>query len=197
MTAIQDGTGTGRLTRVNGDNKLEVHATNIAETLHININDAEVYNINTETITLTSANKSTLLYIKNTSETDFIITTMVLGTGVSTGGTAGEEIIFNMTRNPTGGSIVSDAIPATISGNRNFGSNNVLDADLFQGSEGKATTGDVNHVYTFARASQRAVTLTLEILPKGASAGFDVIPPTGNTSMTVYVALNGYYREGV
>ena len=63
---LEDGQGTGKLAKVDDNHRLHVDA--ISEVLK----DAETeqgnsYNFNTDDITLTNANKTTLFYFKNSN----------------------------------------------------------------------------------------------------------------------------------
>ena len=64
---IKDGTGSGYRAEVDSKNRLRTMAVvESGGTTAALVGD--LYNINTETINLTSANASSLLYIKNTME---------------------------------------------------------------------------------------------------------------------------------
>ena len=105
------------------DNKLQVFA--ISEGLSIaSAKDGENYNINTGSITLTSATESAVLYMKNNETKNFIIEDIIVILGTSTGGTG--DLAISLVRNPTTGTIITNAVNVDIVANRNFGSNREL-----------------------------------------------------------------------
>ena len=103
---IEDGTGTGKLARV--DNNQRLHTDAITE----NIKDAESeqgnsYNLNTGDITLTSAAKTTVFYFKNNEDADYHITAFIYNLGNSTGGSG--DVKIDVVSNPTTGDIITNA----------------------------------------------------------------------------------------
>jgi hypothetical protein len=84
-----------------------------------------------------------------------------------------------------------------ISSNRNFGSSNTLTVDAYKGTEGATFTDGTKAVSTiFASTGIRAAIDIGEIaLPKGASLGVEVTPPTGNTSLTLQIATEAYLHD--
>lgn len=191
---ICDGTGTGQQARVDSANRLDVHATQYPEARDENLS-GNSYNLNTGEITLTSANESSVMYFKNNESSPYIITSLVVGLGPSTGGASTSIPKITVVRNPTAGTVIDDATDVSIRSNRNFGSSNTLTADVYKGAEGKTLTGGGDHLLFYQASGGRLFASIEEVLEKGNSIGIQITPQTSNTSMTCYVALVGYLRK--
>lgn len=191
---ILDGTGGGYEAKVDSNNRLHVDAITEQEKNHANEN-GNAYNINTLDVTLTTAGTSAVLYIKNNENKDLVIPKIIYIIGTATGGSGDYKV--EIIRNPTAGTIISTATAAGIVANRNFGSSNALDADVYKGTEGATFTNGTKAVSTiFASTGIRATIDIGEIaLPKGASLGVEVTPPTGNTSLTLQIAIESYLHD--
>lgn len=175
------------------NNRLLVTATSSDESKQAAL-DGGAFNINTGNITLTNAAKSAVLYFKNNGDVDLIIDTLFYILGTSTGGAG--NFFIEVVRNPTTGTIITNAIPVSININRNFGSNNVISGTAYKGATG----------YTFTDGSDAIGTLLISpttlvvapgsiILKKGSSIGVNMTPATGNTSQVVQFALSVYERQ--
>jgi len=152
----------------------------------------ENYNINTGAVTLTSANQSAVLYLKNNEEKNFIIEDIIVILGGSTGGTG--DLSIELIRNPTTGTIITNAVNVDIVANRNFGSNRELLKDTCKGAEGDTLTNGEDFASTTRSAAGIVVHFDgdVMVLPKGTSLGVNVTPQASNTSMVVKVAVIGY-----
>ena len=188
---ITDGTGSGAKAKVDECNRL--HTDNVT---HTHSDEASIegnaFNINTGLITLTTAGTSSLLYIKNNDVSrDIIISKLAYIFGSNTGGSGDTTMVVN--RNPTGGTIVSDAVDAEMAGiNRNFGSSTVLVADIYKGGEGKTDTGGGKIVESLFGAPSFNANLDVGflVLPHGSSISFEVTPASGTTAQDVEIAVN-------
>ena len=105
------------------------------------------------------------------------------------------DIDIEILRNPTGGTVVSDANVCN-SVNMNFSSNNEIGADVFYGGEGKTLTGNDNAIVSKTTADNRLLLGIKTELGKGASLGIRLTPPTGNTSMDVNTVIEAYEKQG-
>lgn len=145
------------------------------------------FNVNTGTITLTTANKSALLYMKNTGSVDLIIPTVGYLIGNSTGGTG--DLIPEIILNPTTGTIVSDETAVEMNVNKNAGSSKVLSVDAYKGTEGKTlTNGTMAYGSLLAGAARGYVIGTGNIiLPAGSSIGINVTPQSSNSNMDIQI----------
>ena len=191
MSVVRIGGSTGgNIVKVDTSQRLHTLAVTVTEDERASV-AGDAYNINTGVITLTSANESGVFYFKNNEDRDFDTTALVFAFGASASGSG--EIQIMVEKNPTGGTVVSDASAVAINSNRNFGSSKTLTADVFKGAEGKTFTGaDEDHIMVFANASTRFQFDIVDTLTKGDSMGILVTPPASNTSMKMYVALLGH-----
>ena len=194
MEQIQDGTGKGYLAKVDSDNRLYTKSVVSTEQEHESSNGL-AYNINTGIITLTNATKTPVLYLKNNEELDLIIDTVLYMTGASTGGSG--DVLVEIVRNPTAGTIVSGASDVEMNVNRNFGSTRSLSVNAYKGATGNTLTDGVKFIESIlSTATQRvAVSVGAVIIPKGSSIAIQITPPTGNTSMATEWAVSCYLSD--
>lgn len=191
---IRDGTGKGYLVKVNEDNQMLTSAVTSGVEIEANEN-GDAYNINTGLVSLTDAVDTPLLYLKNNEDNEFIISVVVIGMFNSAGGDSTADVYSTFIRNPTLGTIISDAVAVPIISNRNYGSNKVLDADVFLGATGRTMTNGDDHILVRMSVNSRTFVPINEVLPKGTSIGIKIKPPTSNTAMTAYVAIIGYIHD--
>jgi hypothetical protein len=186
---IIDGTGTGKKAKVDSQNRLHTHSVTEGLVEHASSN-GNSYNINTGTITLTSANESGLLYLKNNSDSDIHIASIGYLMGNSTGGTG--DINITVLRNPSLGTVVSDEVLVSINENKNVGSSKELTADIYKGGEGKTITDGTPLYYSLVAGSARGYVIATGtiVVPKGGAIGVQLTPQTGNTSMGVQVFMS-------
>ena len=187
---IEDGTGTGNKAKV--DSHGRVRALSVSEPLSV---DAAVngknYNINSGMINLTSGSESAVAYFKNKETDSFVIEEILVILGTSTGGSGDLEV--KLIKNPSSGTIVSNAVAGDNVSNRNFGSTTELKADFYKGVEGDTLTDGTAFADTI-RTQPSAISFDADviILPESASIGVMVTPQSGNTSMDCTVAIIGY-----
>ena len=143
--------------------------------------------VDTQLITLTSANESACLYIKNTSPTLYLIPVYSrICFGSSTGGTT-TDVIVRGYFNPTAGTILVSGTPSA-GGNANSGFNTLAPCTVLIGAEGLtavaiATLADIAQVKTVYDAPPG-----FNLAPGGAIIAA-ITPPPGNTSMKVDLEL--------
>ena len=187
--------------KIKSGNSGEVAKVDIHKRLHVDAitfgrSEQEVeigngYNSNTGTLSLTTASKSGVFYFKNSEDFDVVLTNMfyILGNSNSNGDT-----LVTVLRNPTLGTVITDAVAAEMSGvNRNFGSSFTLNSESvsYKGGEGKTFTDGAKVIESIVQSGKRTVLNVGDIvLPKGSTIGFDVTPPTGNTSMDIQIAIS-------
>jgi hypothetical protein len=188
---VEGHTG-GNVAKVDSDLRLHTLTVSIEEDARAAV-DGDGYNINTGKITLTTANESGVFYFKNNEDRDFDTTALVFAFGASDG-TGHIEIMVE--KNPTGGTVITDATAVDIKSNRNFGTSKTITADAFKGGEGKTFTGATeDHIFSFAQESTRFQFNIIDTLTKGDSLGVLVTPPAGNTSMPMYCSLLGHLNN--
>jgi len=185
---IQDGTGSG--SRAEVDTKNRLHTFSISESGATEAAlDGNLYNVNTETLTLTSGNASSLLYMKNTNDHPWVMTRLFYNAGTSTGGTG--DFLVELVANPTTGTLITGGT-ATTPHNLNFGSSQVLTATALKGTEGSTITDGTVRVSTIIPSSGTRVLIAFDsiVIPAGASFAVRVTPQSGNTSMDIQVGAN-------
>lgn len=186
---IQDGKGTGIVAAVTPTNRLCVDSVQITGQHSAN-HAGDAYNINTGIITLTSGSESAVLYFKNTDSTKiFVVNAIAVGLGPSTNGVSTEIPKITIVRNPTAGTVVSDATNVDVNSNRNFGMSTSLTADVYKGAEAKTLTDGTDHIIFYQVANGRLFAPIDEILPNGSAIGIKIDPQASNSSMTCYAAL--------
>ena len=155
---IEDGTGSGKTAKVDGENQLSTRAITQIEAQHVNEEEGNAY-ILFSPLTPDDQNPSAdegspcIFYIKNTSDNDLIITEVRMWAE------AAEyiDIYFNQSGTPVGG---NTATPV----NMNLNSGKVADgtflgADRITGMSGgtlfdrlRVPADDVDHIYTWPAA---------------------------------------------
>jgi len=191
--SIKDGSS-GNIAGVTEDHHLQV-AGRIDDRIRAESEKGLAFNVNAGFSTLTSANESALLYFSNPAGiggNDIDIDLIVYNTKTSTGGAGEGE--WRMDKNPTGGTIISDAVAVNVS-NWNTGAQDFTTsaAVAYSGGEGKTATGGTPIPYSTLKAGDRLpLRVPLTIAPGTSIAVFGT-PPAGNTSMDVSVALVGYF----
>lgn len=185
---LRDGTGSGKLAKVNNNNRLYVNSISTDENQQAT-RTGRSYNINSGEVTLTNATATPVIYLKNNENEDLHITAFAIGLGTSANGDATIPVKITVVRNPTGGTIVDNATAVDINSNRNYGSSSTLTVDCYKGATGNTMTGGENHILFFQPDFGRLFATIDEVIPKGSSLGVTIEPPTGNTSLLCYAAL--------
>ena len=187
---IKDGVGKGFLVKVGSDNRLHTLATTSGAEVEAT-ERGDAYNINTDTINLTDALETSVLYFKNNEDRDFIISAVVIGIFTSANGD-GADMYSTFVRNPTTGDIITNKNVAPVIGNRNYGSANTLTGDVYIGASTETLTNGADHIIVRITEDSRTFVSINEVLPKGTAIGINITPPTGNDGMNVYAAIIGY-----
>lgn len=192
MSLIQDGSGQGFTAKVNSDNRLYTFASSVPSGV-IAASEKKMWLVVTGDLTFTSDSSSAALYLKYTGAQKLIISQYNLTVGTSTGGSG--DTRFVTTANPTGGTIVSDAVQTSVSNRSLSGTSGSLRGDQYAGGEGKTATGGSSFgTLTFNTVGVNQVDLSAVpvVLESGNSISVSVIPPTGNTSQVNRVAFICY-----
>lgn len=191
---IEDGTGRGFKAKVDSNKRLHVDSSGRSQDQQAALL-GDSYNVNTGTITLTSANESGIFYLKYTGDNPLVIKEILAIIGSTTNGTGDGEIVI--LKNPTTGTVISDATVVETASNRDFSSANTLEALVYKGAEAKTlTNGDVFASST--RSSFGAVVAfdaSIMVLRKGNSIGVKYTPPSGNTSQTIKIAVTCFVED--
>lgn len=188
---IEDGRGSGSRAKVDIKGNLHTDSTTFSRGERASY-EGEAFNVNTGTITLTSASKSAVFYMKNNQEYPMVIDTVFYLIGNSTGGVG--DMLISIIRNPTTGTIVSGAVNCEMHGvNRNFGSSNTVETSLiYKGAEANTLTNGVKFIESIFNQSptRAAIAVGAIIIPKGSSIAVEITPATGNTSLNIQVGLS-------
>ena len=107
---LKDGK-TGNTAEVDVDNRLQTSANTETESTFAAFN-GNLYNINTDTINLTTANASALLFMQNTDDRDWVLTRVFYNAEVSTGGSG--KFLAEVLANPTAGTLISAGVATSI-----------------------------------------------------------------------------------
>lgn len=185
---IEDGTGTGKRLEINKLNRAKADAVTFdREDDAIAVGAG--YQITSGQITFTtSGTTSAILYFKNDEDVDCVLDRVVLMTG--TGDTSGDWY-HRIVRNPTGGTIIDNAVKAGIS-NSNHGSANLLNGngeDIFKGVEGDTITGGTGVPLPVHATSNRIVFPIGRRIPKGSSFAIELTCPTINSGSIIAVSV--------
>jgi len=144
---LRDGTGNAYLAKVNNENRLVTLSITKDRIGDIAQTTSEAFLIATNFVSLTTtASFSGLLYIKNTSDKNLIVRTI----RVCTTGTG--YIQCKITRNPTAGTLISDA-NAAIAYSGNLDSSATIQADTYAASGDGKTITDGNFMTNFTTRS--------------------------------------------
>jgi|TARA_Y100000310_G_scaffold121659_1_gene120405 hypothetical protein len=183
--SLLDGSGDGYQMKI--DSQLRAYTNSIDQSIEsYYVNNGHAYAVNTGNISLTSGNKSALLYMLNNEDEDIVISAFVFLLGNTTGG-SGEDILVQIEKNPTGGTLISGGT-AFDPINRDFGSANTLSATILKGAEGSTLTGGTVAFQSLLTGVGRTPVVLQVVIPKGVSVGITVTPPASNTSMNVQLA---------
>jgi len=194
MTTIKDGTGKGFNAKVNSDNKLETVtiSTDIQQDASIN---KQLFRISTPLVTLTSANNSTLLYVKNDDpNNNLIVPEITIAVGNSTGNSSGDLVTSIGRANVTGGTIISGATAASLIP-LNLSVTSAPLITTYSGVEGSTSTYTVD-IPSYAAFPQESVSFNpffITVTP-GNNFIISITPPASNTSMTVQVTARCYLQ---
>jgi hypothetical protein len=191
---IEDGTGKGNSLRVDPANR-----ANVAGKTRSYGEDAttrgDAFNINSGLVTLTGVDEQGILYFKNNETRDFHISAIVAILGPSTGGSTSDTTRVRFYKNPTTGTLISEATAADTVSNRNFGSSLTLTADVYKG-DGSATVTDGSvHLESLVNPGNRVFFSIDEVLTKGDSIAITYEPNDSNTSMKTMAAIIGYLED--
>lgn len=190
---IEDGTGTGFRVYVGSDNRMQTRAIQEPEAIH-NAELGGSYNFNTGLISITG--DATLIYVKNNSDENLIITDIVTAAG--DGITHSDFPLFTAVRNPTGGDLITDATAISINQNRNFGSSKTAEVNAYKGKVGGTLTGG-NDLLIFqgAKTGRSAFSNLNFLIPKGGSIGVKLTANRSSGTANYYMAFIAYFKDNL
>lgn len=188
---IEDGTGKGYKARVTREKRLSVYAIVDTSDRHHAV-DGVAFAAGTGPLTITGSALTALFYLKNQEDSNVIIDRIVAFSTTSVSGSGDHTYVVY--KNPSGGTIVTNEVSGAIS-NRNFGSSKVFSFKVFKGAEGDTLTGADGAAFApFFETYGKNVLVEDKnvVLAKNSAIGISLIPPAGNTSMKVQVAVAGW-----
>lgn len=185
---IEDGTGQGFKLKINKLNRAKADAVTF-EREDDAIESGAGYQITSGQVTFTTSGAaSAILYFRNDEDVDCVLDRVVLmiGSGDSSG-----DWYHRIVRNPTGGTIIDNALSAGVS-NSNHGSANVLNSDgkdIFKGVEGDTLIGGTGVPLPVQANNNRIVFPVGRRIPKGSSFAVQITPPTINSGSLIAVSV--------
>ena len=192
-TTINDGTGTGDKLKINEQNRLEADSVTFdREDDAVSLGNG--YQITSTPVTFSAGGTlSGVLYFKNREDTDVVVDRIVLMIG--TGDLVGDWS-YRLVRNPTGGTLLDNAVAAGIS-NSNHGSANILNAgqDIYRGVEGDTVTGGAGAPLPVHQTSNRIVFPVGRRIPKGGSFAVMLGAPTINSGTCTGIVVAHVYID--
>ena len=190
MAKIEDGTGRGFVAKVDSANRLVVSADQINEERTATAL-GEAWAFGSSLVSFTSSTASGVLYLRNTSERDMVVDRFRLMLGTVTGGTG--DWLFRFVRNPTGGTLISNAVTAGIT-NLNHASSSEPVGEYYRGVQGDTVTGGSGGSFPFKSSGDgQYVIPNTRLLPKGSSIAIQITPPPGTTAAQMFVVCRAYY----
>ncbi len=186
MAYIENGDGNGRLlARV--DKYLRVWTRAVIETrAEEATRNGDGFNLNTGFVNLTSANESAILYFRNNEDKSIFIDSIITWRD-SAADTTG-DYSYRVVRNPTGGTIVSSAVPVDILVNRDTAKPQVIKSSLaYKGAEADTITGGEN-IAIVAGAGRFIAPLNI-LLQSGQSIAVVLNPMINSGSANTYAVL--------
>ena len=194
MTLIKDGKGRGFTAAVNTSNRLETNSVVVSEEEAAGL-EGQAFALSTTTVSFTAATESGILYLKNESESTLILDRARVMLGTATGGTGDWTLKF--LRNPTGGTIITNALTAGIL-NINHGSSQSPTGDYFRGVQGDTLTGGQGADFPIKSSGDGQIIFPFtRILPTGASFGILLTPPTGTTAADAIIVVRSFYPASI
>lgn len=188
---LKDGTGKGYVAKVDSDNRLHVNGVVRTQSEQASLL-GEAYNVSTGAITLTSDALSCVSYMKYTGDDPFVISSILAIPSASTSGVGSASI--SIQKNPTGGTIVSNAVPVPSIQNRDFSASKTISGDIYKGAEGDTVTGGSTFGVTSRDSFDAPIVFDASniVLRKDNAISVCITPPASNTSQTWIIVFVGF-----
>jgi hypothetical protein len=140
---LEDGAGGSHKAEVDSKNRLSTKSVSKSSSEQAII-EGRGFNVSTGLITLTSDSESGVGYFKYNGDGLLIIKEILVILGDSTGGSGVGRV--EIIRNPSGGTVIDNAVDVSTAANRNFASAVLLNGDAYKGAEGNTLTGGTSFV---------------------------------------------------
>lgn len=188
---LTDGTGSGSQLKINELNRIVGDCTSQTRIADISLRTGQAYTIATGFISLTTtASFSGILWIKNTdSEGRNMLIEHIRVCGESAAMEAVQCVVY---RNPTTGTLISNASAAYAS-NNNFGSANAFNGLAYKGADANTiTNGDWFTNFTTHVSGHSIIDFNDSlIIPKNSSIGFALKP---SNTMEICMEVNVHFE---
>ena len=189
---LKDGSGGGDVAKVDSSNRLHTRSVAVPSSDQRGL-DGFGFNLNTGHVVLTDGGEHAVAYFKYTGTKTFHLDAIAVGVGLLSG-TITDPVFVTVSRNPTGGTIVSNEVDGSLNINRNFGSANTLSGDWYQGVHGDTLTGGVDGFLAHANDSERVFLSTNFVLTPQTSIGIKAqLNASGGGKL--YIAFVCYEEE--
>ena len=186
MVKLESGSGNGREAKVGKNNRLFTDNVTTTEGVQA-LKDGDAYNLNTGIISISAT--TGMFYLKNNEDKNLLIEAVVIGTGAGSYNTTG-EVQIQITRNPSTGTLISNATAVAQNANRNFGSAKTLTATAYKAAaSGNTITDGIDIILIGAPNAQARTFAEINLLlEKGNSIGVEVNPNLSSGSVNCYIA---------
>ena len=189
--SIKSG-NSGQVATVDGNKRLHVEAVSRDDAAEATVK-GDSYNLNTGSVTLTSASASAVAYLKNDDTRQFRIDAIIVILGPSTSGVATEGVGVTIVKNPTA---FSTSTAGDINQNRNFGSGKTFTSTFYKGAEAATITGGDNYILSIVSSGARTALVDLDTsIDPGNSIAISIDPQGSNSNMLVQVAFIGHLED--
>lgn len=193
MGFITDGTGTGVMACVSADNRLKTDAITTSKEVSA-LENQWAFNIETPLITLTSAGKSGVLYLKNNEQSKNIhISGFFNLLGNSTGGSGDLYLYYEF--NTVGGTFVAATSNTVTPVNKYVGSTKSMSATVLFGAEGLTVDTGLKAITSLSTSIGRNPLFVEILLPPAGSIAVSVKPQASNTSMDLIAAIDCHLKD--
>lgn len=176
---LEDGTGGGKLAKITSDNRVETFSIVESRVADVSKNDGNAFLLATDFISLTTTGSfNGIMYIKNSSDTYNLFIDKVRTCSDIMG-----NVQIRVLRNPTAGTLISDANPSE-QFSANVGSNNVFDGLSYSASgDGKTVTdgGNLSQFINHSPGHSIQEYGGAVVLPKGGSIALVAKPSVAMT----------------
>lgn len=189
--SITDGAGSGVKVKVDARQKLKIAGVTESESI-FSTSQGDGYNINTGYISISG--DSGLAYLKNDSDKILVVDSIAIGS--RDGATYSNKPYITILRNPTGGTVISEAVEMPQNANRNFGSSNTFNGKAYKAAaSGKTITGG-NEIATLQLNTSARSFFTIDFfLPKGSSIGVNLTAEMSAGAADYYLAFICYLLD--
>jgi hypothetical protein len=186
---LESGTGNGKSAKINDDNRLEVFSVGESKAADVSRSQGRSFIIASDFISLTTTGSfNGLLYLANSSELRTFFVERLRSCSTATG-----TVQFYLIRNPTTGTLISDA-NAALQASANLNSPLSFEGDAFSASgDGKTVTDGENFSNFINRAPGHSIQEYggLIVMPPGSSMAVVAKP---DVATTICLELQGWFE---